>query len=346
MFFLGTPAHEFLPAPLWLLTGLHVLTLALHLLAMNFLVGGLIVALTARLGDRWQNPATRRLLKLFPTLMAATVSFGVAPLLFAQLVYGEQLYSASIVSGWFWFAVPFVLVAAYYLLYGGAFAGRGSPRIGVFAWTALIILLLVSVVYSGVFALAERPDLQVSLYAGNQSGLVFNPDLGGWLPRWLHMILGALTVGGFFFGLLGRDDERAWRAGQAVFSWGTAAAALTGVFYLMSIGDLMKPFMRSPGISLLTVGALAGIVSVFFYRRRRLVWSGALLLVGMLGMVGARHSLRLVALDGVFDPEALPVTPQWGPFAVFAICLLIAVAVMAWMLCIFFAAPAKGEPAN
>ena len=36
------PDYQFLPAPLWLITVLHILTLTLHFAAMNFLLGGLI----------------------------------------------------------------------------------------------------------------------------------------------------------------------------------------------------------------------------------------------------------------------------------------------------------------
>ena len=37
------PDYDFLSAPLWLITILHVTTLTLHLTAMNFLFGGLKV---------------------------------------------------------------------------------------------------------------------------------------------------------------------------------------------------------------------------------------------------------------------------------------------------------------
>ena len=345
MFLLAGPAHDFLPAPLWVLTGLHVLTLTVHLLAMNFLVGGLVVMLTGPLGDRWQNPAVRRLLKLFPVAVAATVTFGVAPLLFAQLVYGRILYSAAIVSGWFWLGVPLAVIVAYYFLYAGALARTRPGRIRVWGWVALVALVFVSVVYSSVFALAEAPELQRTLYAEAQSGLMLNPQIGVWLPRWLHMLTGAIAVGGFFFGLLGRDDETAFKAGRAYFVWGTIASVLTGIGYLTSLGEHVGPFMASPGIWLVTVGVLAGLGAVHFFVQRRFAWSGSLLGVAVLGMVGARHTLRLIALEGTFDPATLRVEPQWGVFAIFVVCLLIALGVMAWMVRRFFRARHE-EPAS
>ncbi len=37
---MSLPDYNFLPGPLWLITVLHVLTLGLHLIAMNFVLGG------------------------------------------------------------------------------------------------------------------------------------------------------------------------------------------------------------------------------------------------------------------------------------------------------------------
>ena len=74
--------------------------------------------------------------------------------------------------------------------------------------------MYVSLVYSSVFSMAERPELQRELYAANQSGLVINPDVGDWIFRWLHMLSGATMVGAWFVWLLGRNDEQVSSAGK------------------------------------------------------------------------------------------------------------------------------------
>ena len=158
---MNLPSYNFLPAPLWLITVLHILTLTLHFLAMNFLLGGLIVLLFARLKGKWEVPAVRTYIRLLPSAVAATVTLGVAPLLFLQLVYYGPVYSASIVSGRFWLFIIAAVIIAYYLLYASSFR-RESGRAG-FAGTlafALPVLLYVSLVYSTVFSMAERPELR------------------------------------------------------------------------------------------------------------------------------------------------------------------------------------------
>ncbi len=330
------PTVDALPAPLWLVTALHLLTLALHFLAMNFLLGGLLTTLVARIPDRWRNPTVRLYLRLFPIAMAATVTLGVAPLLFAQLVFPEPLYSAAIVSGWFWVLIPIVVIVAYYFLYGAALAREGSPKVKVWLWVAVLGLLYVSVVYSSVFSLAEHPAFQKELYASSQSGLVLNPDVGSWIVRWLHMITGALAVGAFFFGWLARNDEAAFAGAKKIYLHGFVGAAIVGVAYLATLGDVLPAFMRSAGIWGVMAGLLAGLGALALFFQRRFVLAGVLNLVAVLGMVVARHVLRLVVLEGAYDPATIPVRPQWGVFAIFLVCFLLALGLIAWMLRLFF----------
>jgi len=330
------PDYHFLSAPLWLITVLHVLTLTLHFAAMNFLVGGIIIVLFGKFKDKWEHPVVQQFVKLFPTAMAATVSLGVAPLLFLQLVYPEQVYSASIVSGWFFLAIVAAVIVAYYLLYGSSFAKPGSGRVPAFLTVALIGLLYVSVVYSNVFSLAERPELYKQLYAQNQSGLMLNPDVGSWIFRWLHMLLGAVTVGGFFIGLLGRKHDDAFAVGKSFYLWGMAAAMIIGFVYLFSLADLMKPFMRSSAIWWLTASIVLSLGSLHFFMKKKFMMAGAMLFVSLLGMVVIRHVVRLLHLEGTFDPAAIPLNPQWSVFLLFLVCFVIAIGAVWYMLRLYF----------
>ncbi len=126
---MNLPNYEFLSAPLWLVTTLHLLTLSLHFLAMNFLLGGVIVVVQAGLRGRGDDPTLVRFTRLFPPAMAATVTLGVAPLLFLQLVYHRQAYAAAIVSGWFWLMVVAAVLVAYAALY--VCAGKSEKSVSV-----------------------------------------------------------------------------------------------------------------------------------------------------------------------------------------------------------------------
>lgn len=341
MSILALPDSGFLPGPLWLLSALHLLTLALHLVAMNCLFGGLVAVLGGPFPDRWNQPLVQRLVKLLPVLMAATVTLGVAPLLFVQLVYGDVIYSAAIVSGWFWILIPTAAVVAYYGLYAAAFTKRGAGRRRAWLLVALAALLFISLNYSSVFALAEDPAAQRTLHAEDPSGLVWNPAVGRWIPRWLHMVTGALTVGGFLVGLLGRADATSFQAGRKLYAGGMLLAALTGVAYLLTLGGDLAGFMRSAGIWWLTAGVVLALGSLHFFFKRRFLPAGVMLFVSLLGMVVARHALRLVRLEGVFDPAAAPVDPQWDVFAIFLVSFVVGLALVVWMLRVFFRKDAR-----
>lgn len=324
------PDYDFLPAPLWLLTLLHLVTLTLHFFAMNFLLGGLLVVVTGKIEDRWSNPIIRKFVTLFPSVMAATITLGVAPLLFLQLVYPKQVYSAAIASGWFWMMIVGAAMIAYYLFYSASFRAEVPVRKPLYLGVALVALVYISLTYSAVFSMAEDPALIASAYASEQRGLVFNPDVGSWIVRWGHMLLGAMAVGGFFVGLVGKDDERIFSIGKAVYLWGAVSAALFGIFYLFSLGDALIGLMRSNGIWYLSVAIALAVAAVAFFLKRSFVFSGLALFLSMFGMVATRHELRLVRLGEALTIPA--VRPQWDVFAIFLVCFVIAIALVAWML--------------
>jgi hypothetical protein len=333
---MNLPDYHFLSAPLWLITTLHWLTLTLHFLAMNFLVGGLVTLLVARIQNKWDDPTVRKLLKLFPTLMAATITLGVAPLLFLQLTYHQQVYSAAIVSAWFWLSILAVAMASYYFLYGAAFAKVGSTRVGTYLTLALLGLIYVSFMYSGAFSLAEKPGLIKELYQQDQSGLTVNNHFGDYLVRWLHMLFGAFTVGGFFAGLMGQHQERLFRTGRGVFLYGMMGAITFGLFNLLTLGDLLMPFMRSAGIWLVTIGLVLSAAALHFYFKKKFLISGVLVFVSLFMMVVTRHLLRSMRLEGIWDSASIPIHPQWSVLVLFVACFVLALVLIGYMLKLFF----------
>ena len=333
---MNLPDYEFLSAPLWLVTVLHILTLTLHFVAMNFLLGGVLITIFAAIRRRWDDPTLKKFARMFPAAMAATITLGVAPLLFLQLVYHRQVYAAAIVSGWFWLLIIGVVIVAYYALYRTALKAERTGKISVAALVlALAGLIYVSLAYSSIFSMAERPNQIHALYAANQSGWIWNPATGDWVLRWLHMVLGAVTVGGFIVGMIGRDQPEAYALGKQFFVGGMVLAALAGMAYLLSLLPYLAAFMHTPAIWALTVGVLLSLGSLHFFFKRNFCVSGTMLFVSMLTMVYARHVVRLLKLAGQFDPASWRVAPQWSVFALFLVCfvaMLVVVGYMIWLV--------------
>jgi hypothetical protein len=270
------------------------------------------------------------------------VTLGVAPLLFLQLTYYDQVYSASIVSAWLWLFVVVAVMVGYYFLYGAAFSVK-NRRPAVLLTLALAALAYVSFVYSSVFSMAERPDIYRTLYAANQSGTALNPDIGDWGFRWLHMLAGAVTVGAFFVGLLGRNDENVYRLGRTFFLWGMAVSVVLGIAYMMTLGEALVPFMHSIAIWLTLIALVLSLGALHFYFRRKFVPAGAMLFVSLLGMVVMRHVLRMIVLTGEWNPATIPVSPQWSVFGIFLACFVLAIGLVWYMVRAYLASRMSAE---
>lgn len=333
---MNLPDYNFLSAPLWLITVLHLVTLTAHFIAMNFVLGGIVTLLFGRFTGGWQHPTVEKYVKLLPSVMAMTITLAVAPLLFVQLVYSKQVYAAAIISGWFWLGIVAVVMIIYYLLYAASFDKEQTRNKTLLLGLVLAGLGYVSIVHSSVFSMAESPELMKTLYTRSQSGWLLNPDVGSYIVRWLHMISGAVTVGGFFVGLIGRDNDEAFATGRKFFLWGMATAALLGFIYLFTLGEDLLAFMRTPAIWALTLGIVLSAGSLHFFFKKKFTPAAIMLFTSVFTMVISRHYVRLIRLEDYFQPSSLTVTPQWGLVSIFLVCFVVALGLIWYMLHLFF----------
>jgi hypothetical protein len=96
-----------LPAPVWLLKLLHIVTLSLHFVAVEMLLGGLLLAILLSLFRKSANSlvTARALARRLTVVMTYVINLGVPPLLFAQVLYGRALYTSSVLIGLYWIAI-------------------------------------------------------------------------------------------------------------------------------------------------------------------------------------------------------------------------------------------------
>ena len=94
------------------------LTFVIHLLFMNVLLGSGLFAFWEEWRGRGGEPSSAsQLSHAMPTALAMTVTFGVAPLLFIQVLYGQFIYTSSVLMAVLWLSVVGLLILAYYGLY-------------------------------------------------------------------------------------------------------------------------------------------------------------------------------------------------------------------------------------
>ncbi len=321
-----------------------LLTLPLHLVCMNMLLGFSGVSLFARLrGDETSRRLAFELARVLPFLVAFTVNFGVAPLLFNQVLYGQFLYVSSILMAAFWLAVIPLLIFAYYAIYLYDFRFRSLGRAGaVFIGLALVAILLIAFVFTNNMSLALDPARWVA-YFRNASGTLLNIGDPTLFPRYLHFVVGGFAVGGLAVAVFARFwrqrdpqvAELANRIGMQTFTYLTMVQVLLGMWFLMALPrEIMLIFMgRNLLATAVFVVALLLSMSVLVTGlRRQVVLTAGLAFVLVFLMAVMRDLARIAYHAPFFRAESLQVLPQYSPMVMFFVTLAAGSVCIVWMI--------------
>jgi len=223
-----------LPAPIWLLKLLHIVTLSLHFVAVEMLIGGLLLAVILSLfrGSWSSQVAARALARRLTVVMTYVINLGVPPLLFAQVLYGRALYTSSVLIGLYWISLIGVLMLTYWLLYlfsKRLDAGKPAWWVGLTAW---LLSGFVAWMLSTNMTLMLRPEAWRAMYAASGAGAYLPMGDPTMLPRWLLMMTGGLFIGGLWMVYLGSRSTFTADEGKFVAGLGGKIAAAFGVLYL------------------------------------------------------------------------------------------------------------------
>lgn len=344
-----------LPAPVWLIKLLSLLTLGLHFSAVMILVGSLAMVIWLDIRGRAarnvaQVSAAFTLARRLPVIMTYVINLGVPPLLFLQVLYGQQIYSSSVLMAVPWISIIGLLMLAYWLLYRTvALMERGRP-IALIAGPSLLLVLGVGHLYSMNMTLMLRPELWQDMYAANPRGLQGFSDDPTVMSRWLFVMFGGPLLGGLW------------------------AVLLSHMAYL---NDEVRPVLRTMGGRLALIGALAmlffgrqvmvgqpavvqdGITASSFYNISLVAAVGALLLAGVVGVVQSLGKASVlvstlglvlgfvgvsaagIVRDGIrdltlkqhgFDVFATPVYANWSVLIAFLLLFVIMLVIIFWLL--------------
>jgi hypothetical protein len=335
-----------LPAPVWLLQFLSVFTFILHLLLMNCLVGGVVLlCFSAYRGqnDLQHRELVRRVAPVMPAVVSFTITFGVAPLLFLQLVYGQLFYTSSVLMAWGWLSVLFFLLIGYYGIYCFSFHQDelGSRQFWVILISA-VMFLSVMVLFSRNMSFMLHPqDFYPRFLAQGAGGFLAPPNPATW-ARLMHVFVGALGVAGLGLALLSgawrreSPDLAEWarRYGLRWFMTWIGVELLVGIWLLVRLPvEIRAQFMGADRLSTGILLVAVVFVVLAMLAARKSLTLGAIGLVGTLSLMAVmRQLVRVAYLRPYFDPHKLPVQGQWVVFAIFAILLVAGLATMGWML--------------
>jgi hypothetical protein len=345
-----------LPAPVWLFKLLHIVTLSLHFVAVEMLLGGLLLAVLLSMfrNSSGATVASRAMARRLTVVMTYVINLGVPPLLFAQVLYGRALYTSSILIGAWWISIVGLLTLTYWLLYqfsGQLESGRTAWPAGLSAW---ILAGFIARLLSTNMTLMLRPEAWRGMYSSSAAGVFLPTGDPTTEPRWLLMLAGGLFIGGLWMVYLsGRStftaDEKRFLAGV-----GGKVAALFGIVYLVAglSAANVQPSAVKTGLathSLYHFGGFAGygwlalvavavlLAAVAGFGRRSpgwLAWTGALLaLLIEISFTIYRDAVRdLTLLSKGFDVWDRAVATNWSVVGLFLALFVAGLGVVGWLI--------------
>lgn len=175
---------------------LYVLTLVPHVVFVGFVLLGVAWLLAADLGGRdIASPISASFRSSLPVALSGAITAAIAPLLFLQILYREEHYTANLLLFHRWMSILPALIVGFYALYvvkserwgrhRSVRLGALAPALAAFAWTGH------AWTENHLLANAGR-DIHVRFYA-DQDWLYFPAAL---VPRLLALLAGAVATGG------------------------------------------------------------------------------------------------------------------------------------------------------
>ena len=336
------PTPDAIPVHWFWLQLLLTVTTFLHFMAMNIMLGSGFIAFAAPYFRDDVLPMNRAIAKTLPISIAFTINLGVAPLLFVQVLYGQFLYTSSILMAVFWLSIVGMLILSYYAVY---IYTLNNDKLGLGRLTislAVLLLLGVGFLFCNNLSIMQMPETWVN-YFNDRSGWLLNLGAPALVPRYLHFVASAVAIGGLAIALYfdfqkRRGDTSAdqWiRHGCNWFTYATIVNFGIGFWFLGALPESAynPATLLGKTFFIMIVGSVFTIVMAVAYAQQyRLIPAAAWATATVLLMSLARDVLKLAYLKPYFSLGDLPLVPQYSPFIVFLVFFVLAGKLIWWML--------------
>ncbi len=335
------PMAEPLPIPWAWFDILLIITFTAHILFMNALFGSATIGLVQAL--KGNDTLTHDVGKKLPPLLALTINMGVAPLLFLQVNYGHFDYVSSVLMGGWWLGIVPVLICAYYgfYIYKFSFDAMSQTKRTVLFGASLLGILWVGFMLSNNMTFMIRPEAWTRYFTEGTD--ILNLDDPMIYPRFLHFMVGAVAVGGLFIGLLGqiRKVDEYVELGMVWFQRATMVNLGVGAWYLASLpGDMILKFMgrNVPATATLSIAVVSALIMLASSFKKKPTPTTIWAVTTVFFMACTRHWVRTFHLDPWFAIDTTPVTHQYGSLYLFLGFLVVGLALIGYMLKLYFKA--------
>ena len=323
------PTPDVLQVPWGWFQVLLTVTFFLHLVVMNILLGCSIITFFRHAAGK-TTEINKAIAKKLPLTVAFTINFGVAPLLFLQVIYGHFMYASSVLMAVYWLSIFAILIFSYYGTYVYSMNFKRAVDFhtvisGFIAGTLLAVAFIITNNFSLMTNIEAWPA-----YFNNAEGTLLNLSDPTLFPRYLHSVLGAIAVGGLAIGLYydfkKRRGDAAAEEGIAVgMNWFAGATMLNfgvGSWYWGSLPESVR-FLMGDGSAFflicIVLGIIAAILSLIYGMQHQVRPAVYYLMGALFCMVLVREFARRLALAPWFKTSDLEVVPQYSPLILFLI---------------------------
>lgn len=322
-----------------------IITLTLHLLMMNVMVGsGIIAIISGRSKKNNVKDVIRKdVSQKLPFIIAFTVNFGVAPLLFLQVLYGHFMYVSSILMGVYWLSIIALLIIAYYSAYYYKYNYEELKEKGMyFIAISVILFLVIGFLFTNNMTLMLSPKTWLE-YFNRMSGTILNLSDPQLVPRFLHFMVASCAVGGLFIAMVWDLKKRKGDSNASVnielgmkwFNYTTLSQIVIGFWFQMSLPKQVMLLFMGGDLSYTANFILSLILTVLvlFFGFKQKVWTTAIVLIPLVtSMVIMRDHVRTAYLSPYFHVSELKLLYQFGPLMMFLITLGIGIIIVGYVL--------------
>ncbi len=321
-----------------------LITFPIHILFMNASLGsaGIATYLHFKGGEK-EKKLAYRLAVFLPLTIAFAVNFGVAPLLFVQVLYGQFIYTSSVLMAFFWILIIPILIAAYYLAYYYDFGFEKLGNAG--KWViglSFVLFIVIAYFFTNNMLLMVLPEKFADWFQ-NMGGTILASSHRSFLPRFLHNIFGAIAIGGLYTAIVGglkgeKDKELAEYSktlGLKIYWVFTFVNFVIGFWYLAALPkEVIKMFMGVNQLAtvVFAFSLISGVASVMFAVKNDLTNTVITAVLTVVLMTFVRAYARTGFLKDYFKLSDLKVVPEYSTLIFFLVIFVIGIATVYWMI--------------
>ncbi|MBI5213215.1 MAG: hypothetical protein HY957_07580 [Nitrospirae bacterium] len=253
---------------------LMVLTFALHIMFVNFVLGTSFLSVYGYIkGDDYWKRLSKSMIRATTANISMAILLGVAPLLFVQVVYDPFWYASNMISGAWVMAFILIMMLGYSMVYVFYLKrdsrGRGFALFGI---GALALFILAGIIMHVLGYQLLQPEKWFGWYINGNSVNTSGTALHTFhTPRFLHFMIPSFALTGVFLMLYAwyfkdrADTDKEYlqwiaKIGAKMAFVFTAIQAGVGFWWLFSLPLEFKFFINP----FFLVGAGLGVSLLFF----------------------------------------------------------------------------------